>query len=265
MKRGIVQAVALGSVSLALDRLSIAVLAGVLIHLKTSAELLPGSLPRFGLDDLRNVAIVPVLLGAAAVLALQYATARLARRRIVAAAHGLAERRRAATSSERRAWMEAYAAAIRAATCLATLAVALALLFLFAPDLSIMFSILILAYLVVAAALEGAAGRKALLDPARPMAGRGLGWTRERRHRAHRLDQAAIGIALIAIFATQIDGASVHYSLVVCALVLAKLASVVRSAAGHIRHVAWTRSVMGRAPVSNAASLPTRAVTASAE
>lgn len=265
MKLGIVQAVALGSVSLALDRLSIAVLAGVLIHLKTSAELLPGSLPQLGLDGLRNMAIVPVLLGAAAVLALQYATARLARRRIVAAAHGLAERHQASSPAERRLWMEAHAAAIRAATCLVTLAVALALLFLFAPDLSIMFSILIVVYLVVAAALERAAARKALNDRARSMAGRGLGWTRERRHRAHRLDQAAIGIGLIAIFATQIDGASVHYSLVVCALVLAKLASVVRSAAGHIRHVAWTRSVMGAAPASNATVLTATAATASAE
>jgi hypothetical protein len=265
MKLRIVQAVALGSASLALDRLSIAALAGVLIHLKTSAQVLPGSLPWQGFGGLKSAAIVPVLLGAAAVLALQYVTARLARRRIVAAAHGLAERRQAAIPAERRTWVEAYAAAIRAATCLVTLAVALAVLFAFAPDLSIMFSILIVAYLVVAAALESSAGRKALNDRTRLTAGRGLGWTRERRHRSQRLDQAAIGIALIAIFATQIDGASVHYSLVVCALVLAKLASVVRSAAGHIRHVAWTRSVMGAAPSSNVAALTATAATASAE
>ena len=265
MKLRIVQAVALGSASLALDRLSIAALAGVLIHLKTSTPLLSGPLPWLGFDGVRNMAIVPVLLGAAAVLALQYATARIARRTIVAAAHGLAGGRQAATPAVRRTWMEAPAAAIRAAICLFTLAIALALLFLFAPGLSIMFSILIVAYLVAAAAIEGAAARKALRDGARWMAGRGLGWTRERRHRAQRLDQAVIGIALIAIFATQIDGASVHYSLVVCALVLAKLASVVRSAAGHIRHVAWTRSVMGAPAIANAAVLPATAAAAATE
>ena len=247
MKARTALAIVLGSASLALDRLSIAALAGVLIHLQTSDVISIVPAAPFDPATLRNIAIVPITIGAATVFVIQYATARFAQRRIVEAAQTLAEQHRPITAAARRAYGDAYASAIRGATCIVTLALALALLLPFASTLATAFAILIVAYLVPAAACQAVAARKALREHAGKETGRGLGWTRERRHRAQRLDQAAIGIALIAVFATQIDAQSVHYSLVVCALVLAKLASVVRGAAGHIRHVAWAWVILSSA------------------
>ncbi len=265
MRARAVLAIVLGSASLALDRLSIAVLAGVLIHLKASDALPIVPAAPFDPAPLRNIAIVPIMLGAALVFVIQYATARFAQRRIVEAAQALAKQHRPITTAARRGYGDAYASVIRAATCIVTLALALALLLAFAPTLSIAFSLFIVAYLVLAAAGQAVAARKALRDNACKVTGRSLGWTRERRHRAQRLDQAAIGIALIAVFATQIDAQSVHYSLVVCALVLAKLSSVVRGAAGHIRHAAWAWVILTSAvdrPAAALALVPQRAARA---